>query len=186
MTTDFPLRTKRLLLRDVRPDDFDAVHDYAIDEAVVRFMDWGPNTLDDTRQALDRWLTAQAEAVRLAMNLAVVVAEEDRLIGSIRLSYQGHGNADLGYCLHSGYWRQGYGAEAATAMLALGFERFGLHRIWATCDVGNAGSYGVMEKVGMRREGTFLQDVQVKGRWRDTHLYAVLAQEWAARQVGTD
>lgn len=185
MTTDFPIRTKRLLLRDVRADDFDAIHEYAIDEAVVRFMDWGPNTLDQTREAMDRWLAAQADAVRLALNLAVVVADEDRLIGSIRLSYQGSQNADLGYSLHSGYWRRGYGAEAAGAMLQLGFERFGLHRIWATCDVRNAGSYGVMEKIGMRREGTFLQDVQVKGRWRDTHLYAVLAQEWAARRVRT-
>jgi len=183
MTTDFPIRTKRLLLRDVRANDFDAIHEYSIDEAVARFMDWGPNTLDQTREALERWLVAQAEAVRLALNLAVVVADEDRLIGSIRLSYQGHRNADLGYSLHSAYWRQGYGAEAAAAMLELVFERFGLHRIWATCDVGNVGSSGVMEKIGMRREGTFLQDVPVKGRWRDTHLYAVLAQEWAARRV---
>ncbi|MDP3746958.1 MAG: GNAT family protein [Phenylobacterium sp.] len=183
MTTDFPIRTKRLLLRDVRADDFDAIHDYATDEAVARFMDWGPNTIDQTREALDRWLVAQAEAVRLVLNFAVVVADEDRLIGSIRMAYQGQQNADIGYSLHSAYWRQGYGAEAAGAMLELGFERFGLHRIWATCDVANAGSYGVMEKIGMRREGTFLQDVQVKGRWRDTHLYAVLAQEWAARRV---
>jgi len=184
MTTDFPIRTRRLLLRDFRPDDFDAIHDYAIDEAVVRFMDWGPNTPDQTREALRLWLTAQAEIVRLSLNLAVVVAAEDRLIGSIRLSYQGHRNADLGYCLHSGYWRRGYGAEAAGAMLDLGFERFGLHRIWATCDTRNRGSFGIMEKLGMRREGTLRSNLPTReGGWRDTHLYALLAQEWAARQV---
>ncbi|MDP3854308.1 GNAT family N-acetyltransferase [Phenylobacterium sp.] len=180
--THFPIRTKRLLLRDFRADDFDAIHEYAVDEAVVRFMDWGPNTPQQTQEALDRWFAEQAQVVRLGVNLAIEVVAERRLIGSIRMDYQGKETADLGYSLHSGYWRQGYGSEAAAAMLELGFERFGLHRIWATCDVGNAGSYGVMEKIGMRREGTFLQDTQVKGRWRDTHLYAVLAQEWAARR----
>ena len=31
---------------------------------------------------------------------------------------------------------------------------------------------------GMRREGQFLQDREIKGAWRDTYLYAVLAEEW--------
>lgn len=177
-----PIRTPRLILRDFRAGDVDDIHEYAIDPQVVRFMDWAPNTPEVTRTVLDNWLKAQGEVVRLVLNFAVEHAADARVIGSIRMSYQGGRTADMGYCLNSAYWRQGYGSEAAAAMLELGFERFGLHRIWATCDVGNAGSYGVMEKIGMRREATFRQNVQVKGLWRDTHLYAVLAQEWASRR----
>ena len=40
-----------------------------------------------------------------------------------------------------------------------------------------------MEKLGMRREGTLLKNHEVRGRWRDTHVYALLAQEWAARRA---
>eukprot|EP01035_Chromulina_nebulosa_P013237 gene13237-17594_t len=49
----FPIRTDRLLLRPFTQGDFDAVHAYANDKAVIRFMDWGPNTLEETQAALD-------------------------------------------------------------------------------------------------------------------------------------
>lgn len=57
----FPIRTERLLLREFREADFDAAHVYASDPEVVRYMDWAPNTLDDTRAFLDRMLAAQAQ-----------------------------------------------------------------------------------------------------------------------------
>ena len=87
---------------------------------------------------------------------------------------------DIGYCLASAYWRQGLGAEAAHTMLRLGFDRLKLRRIWAECDVRNAGSYGIMEKLGMRREALFRQDKPSRDGWRDSYLYAILADEWPA------
>ena len=42
----FPIRTDRLSLRPFTQGDFDAVHAYANDQAVIRFMDWGPNTIE--------------------------------------------------------------------------------------------------------------------------------------------
>jgi RimJ/RimL family protein N-acetyltransferase len=44
--------------------------------------------------------------------------------------------------------------------------------------VQNVGSRGVMEKLGMRREAHFRHDVLVRGAWRDSYLYAILADEW--------
>ena len=38
-----------------------------------------------------------------------------------------------------------------------------------------------MEKLGMRREALFKKDVLQKGEWRDSYLYAVLAEEWNDR-----
>jgi RimJ/RimL family protein N-acetyltransferase len=38
----------------------------------------------------------------------------------------------------------------------------------------------VMEKLGMRREANFHKDVLQKGEWRDSYLYAILAEEWLA------
>ena len=48
-TPPYSLRTERLLLREFTPDDLDDVHAYACDDATVRYMDWGPNTLEQTR-----------------------------------------------------------------------------------------------------------------------------------------
>jgi ribosomal-protein-alanine N-acetyltransferase len=178
----FPIRTRRLLLREFREDDFDDVHAYAEDPLVSRYMDWGPNTPDMTRQHLDRVLAEQEPWPRPQVSLAVELMEEGRVIGSARMALRGHDDADLGYSYHSAYWGQGYGYEVADALVETAFGVLALHRVWATCDVRNRGSFGIMEKLGMRREGTFRRDLKVRDGWRDTHFYALLAEEWAARR----
>lgn len=178
----FPLRTERLLLREFSQDDFDDVHAYATDDKVVRYMDWGPNSLADTQAALDRWFAAQAAWPRADVNLAIQHLADDKVIGSIRLSITNAATCtgDLGYSLSSAYWRQGLVTEAARAMLRAGFESLGLRRIWAECDTRNVGSYGVMEKLGMRREAHFRQDKAARDGWRDSYQYAILSDEYAA------
>jgi RimJ/RimL family protein N-acetyltransferase len=175
----FPLRTARLRLRAFRQDDVDAVHAYASQPEVARYMDWGPNTPEETQAFLGRMFEAQANWPRDDVNLAIEHAKDGRVIGSIRLGRKpAEQAADIGYCLNRDYWSRGLTTEAARAMLGVAFRTLGLHRVWAWCDVRNAGSYRVMEKLGMRREGTLRANVQMKGAWRDTHLYAILADEF--------
>ena len=181
----FPIRTQRLLLREARLGDYDDIHAYAVDPDVVRFMDWGPNTPEVTAQALGGWVAMSAQWPRDEVNLVVELSETGRAIGAIRLSIQSKTDrtADFGYTLNKDYWRRGLATEAASAIIETAFTTLGLHRVYATCDVRNAASYKVMEKLGMRREGTLLKNHEVRGRWRDTHVYALLAQEWAARRA---
>ena len=181
----FPLRTERLLLRAFRETDFDDIHAYATDDEVVRYMDWGPNTLDDTHAAVARFSEAQARWPRPDVNLAVEHVEDGRVIGSIRLGVNDEANqaGDLGYCLNRAYWRRGLATEAARAMIDTGFRVLGLHRIWADCDVRNVGSYSVMQKLGMRREAHFRKNKLVRDGWRDSYLYAVLAEDWPGAET---
>ena len=178
----FPIRTERLLLRPFAQHDFDAVHAYANDEAVIRYMDWGPNTLAETQAALDRFSEAQLHQSLSDVNLAMHHVVDDIVIGSIRLSVKNAaiGNGDFGYTLASAYWRQGFGSEAARAILRAGFETLSLRRICAECDVRNLGSWGIMRKLGMRREAHFLQDKASRDGWRDSYVYAILADEYRA------
>lgn len=178
----FPIRTRRLRLREFRAEDLADVHAYASDPQTVRFMDWGPNTPQVSRERLDLLLSAQAVWPRPEVNLAVELVDQERVIGSIRLSLDGAGGADFGYAYGSPYWRHGYGHEAALALLSAGFDVVRLHRIWATCDTRNAGSLALLEKLGLRREGTFRKDRRVRDGWRNTHLYALLDEEWFQRQ----
>lgn len=176
----FPIRTERLLLREFRESDLDSLHAYASDPEVARYMDWGPNDEATTRDFLDRALKAQTTWPREDVNLAVEHLADGRVIGSIRLGLKDPANrtADLGYSYNRAYWRQGYGTEAARAVLAVGFETLGLHRIWATANVRNRASWSLLAKLGLRREARFQRNLFVKGVWRDTYLYAILAEEW--------
>ena len=86
--------------------------------------------------------------------------------------------ADVGYELDPNHWNQGYATEAAHAIADFGFTRFGVHRIWADCVAENVGSAHVLEKLGMRLEGRLRENKYFKGRWWDTLIYAILADEW--------
>jgi len=179
----FPLETARLRLREFRLEDHDDIHAYASDPRVSRFMDWGPNTLEDTAAFLQRQLGSQATWPRNDVSLAIELRATGRMIGAIRLWVvdADFRTAELGYSLGRPHWGQGITTEAAHALLEVGFGLLGLHRIVATCDVRNRGSWKVMQKLGLRREGRFRRDRIIKGAWRDTYLYARLADEHLIR-----
>ena len=179
----FPLETERLRLRPFRLEDRDDVHAYGSDPMVSRFMVWGPNTEAETDFFLGKAIEAQDRWPRTDVSLAMELKATGRMIGSIRLWVvdADQRTAELGYSLAQPQWRKGLTSEAALAMITTGFEVLGLHRIVATCDRRNRGSWGVMRKLGMRREGLLRRERMVKGAWRDTYLYALTEEEWVAR-----
>jgi len=174
------METERLLLREFVPEDWAGVHRYAVDPEVSRHMDWGPNTEEDTSIFLAMALAAQRAQPRIHFPLAVVLKQENRLIGSCELefSHMLAREAALGYVYERASWGQGHATEAARAMLGFGFGELGLHRIWATCAPANVGSMRVLEKIGMQREGYLREHLWMKGHWRDSLLYAILEQDW--------
>jgi [ribosomal protein S5]-alanine N-acetyltransferase len=178
----FPIETERLLLREFRASDESDVHAYGSDPDVVRLMIWGPNTPEQTLAFLQTVLKAQEQWPRAFVELAIELKGEGRLIGSIGLRVKDERNraADIGYVLARSYWGGGYMTEAARAILDVAFRRLDLRRVSATCDPRNHASYRVMEKLGMRREGHLRKDVMEKGEWRDSYLYALVAEEWLA------
>jgi RimJ/RimL family protein N-acetyltransferase len=72
----------------------------------------------------------------------------------------------------------GYATEVSKLLIEFGFETLNLHRIFATCDPRNVGSYKVLEKIGMTKEGRIREDLLLKDGWRDSLLYSILEQEW--------
>jgi RimJ/RimL family protein N-acetyltransferase len=181
----YPIHTPRLLIRDFVAEDAEDVNRYAADPEVVRFMDWGPNTPEETTAFLDRAREQQATWPRLDHGFAIELRETGQVIGSIGFHLRDlqSRTLEMGYCLRRDHWGRGLTSEAAAAMLEAAFGRLKLHRVFATCDVRNTGSYRVMEAVGMRREGEFRQDRIVKGALRDTYLYAILAEEFDRAQA---
>jgi [ribosomal protein S5]-alanine N-acetyltransferase len=176
----FPLETERLLLREFRAEDEARMHEYASDPEVARLMIWGPNAPEVTHQFLERMLKAQERWPRPDVELAIELKSERRVIGAIGLRIQDERNrtADIGYVLNRNYWGCGYMTEAARAILGVAFRELNLHRVWAMCHVRNHASYRVMEKLGMRREAHFRKNAFEKNEWRDSYLYAILAEEW--------
>ena len=112
-----PMETERLLLRDFVVEDWRAVHEYGSDPEVVRYLPWGPNTEEDSRDFIRRSIAIQKEDPRRRFEIGIVLKEEGRLIGGcgIRENNSTLREGNLGYVLKKDYWGRGIATEAARA-----------------------------------------------------------------------
>ncbi len=174
------IETERLILRDFVKDDWAQVLEYQSDPLYLRYNAWTERTPEAVQEFVGWFLVHQKENPRIRFQLAVTLKSNNLLIGNcgVRMDEADAIEADTGYELDPKHWNYGYATEAVHAMVDFGFNRFGVHRIWAACIAENSGSAHVLEKLGMKLEGRFRENKHFKDRWWDSRYYAILADEW--------
>jgi RimJ/RimL family protein N-acetyltransferase len=143
LSPDFPIATERLHLRPFEPGDLDALVAIHADPDVVRYLYFGVRDRDELRDVLEE--KAQRTVLARegdALNLAAVTAEGGELVGDVTLFWRSeeHGMGEVGYILNPAHAGRGYATEAARALLRIGFEELGLHRIVGRLDARNTAS----------------------------------------------
>jgi RimJ/RimL family protein N-acetyltransferase len=180
----YPLRTERLDLRPHREDDLDDLLGFHSLPEVVRYVPWPVRDREQTRAALQVKLAQGAlRAPGEWLVLAMELRETGRVVGEVLLKWASDVSrqGELGFALHPDAQGRGLAEEAAQAVLRLGFEELGLHRISAVCIAGNDRSARLLTRLGMRQEGHLRDSVLFKGAWEDQLLFSVLDTEWRAR-----
>jgi len=178
MTRMPPLETARLLIRPFVMADLDALHQIVdVELGEADFGTEGAQSLDERREWLEWAVLNYAQLAKMYQppygDRAIVLKQTGQLIGSIgyvpclmpfgQLPAFATGldeatkrlaTCELGlyYALAPAHQRQGYTSEAATAMVEYAFQSLGLRRVVATTTHDNAGSIGVMRKLGMQIE----------------------------------
>lgn len=173
------LETERLRLRPFTLNDEAAVFALASDPEIARFVRFEAHrTPADARVFLE--LVQQHYKKGNLFAWAVERREDDRLIGSC--GFVAHKteqrSAEIGYWLGKPYWGKGYAVEAARALVRFGFEQMDLERVEAKCFVENRAGQRVIEKLGMKFEGTDRSEM-IKGGYPELRLYGFSKQEWA-------
>ncbi len=180
----WPRRTVRLSLRPASADDAAAVFAYRRLPEVSRWM----TRLPDDEDRFAEYFTEH-------LGVTLVIERDGALIGDAMVRVQNAWaqaevaeravgtQAELGWCLRPDAWGQGYATEVVHELLAIAFDGLGVRRIEANCFADNVGSWRVMDKVGLRREGYFVaESLHRDGTWRDGISYALLAEEWRAQR----
>ena len=176
------LETERLRLRPFTFDDEAAVFALVSDPEIARFVRFEAHrTPAETRAFLE--LVEQYYRRGEPFAWAIVRREDDRLIGSCGFVSQAgeRRSAEIGYWLGKPYWGKGYAAEAARALVRFGFEQMGLERVEAKCFLENRAGQCVIEKLGMRFEGTDRSEM-IKGAYPELRVYGIARDEW--QQLG--
>ncbi|GAA3654826.1 GNAT family protein [Streptomyces chitinivorans] len=171
--------TSRVVLRELAVDDVEAVHAVYGDPKATEHLSFEPRSREQVEGIVRRSMASAAEEPRTEYALAVTVPSGE-LIGFARLAMDPHQPqaATIGFALNPAYWGQGYGTGTVRALMGLAFDRLGLHRLWAARSPANKASHRTLVRAGMTEEGRIRGHVHVRGSWRDSITYSVLAEEW--------
>ncbi len=188
------LTGRRVLLRPLVAGDFEA---WA--EVRVRAHDWlvkweprpvpgQPDATHDRRVFAARCGARERERqLGTGYGFGIFVgAGGKRFAGEINLSSVQRGpyqNAYVGYWIDEALAGNSYVPEAFAVLCRYAFEELGLHRLQASIIPRNRASHRVVEKLGLRDEGTALRYLEIDGVWEDHVRYAITAEEWAERRA---
>lgn len=148
------------------------------DPEVMRFLG-RPRTRAEVEERMIERLDPSQDALGLGFWVGHEGAEQS-FVGWWCLSLEGPGLAEVGWRLTRAAWGRGLATEGARSLLAHGFGTVGLERIMAETMSVNAGSRGVMNKLGMRHTrswvGTF--DEPLPGAEEGEVGYEITAEQW--------
>jgi [ribosomal protein S5]-alanine N-acetyltransferase len=142
---------------------------------------WASAPTDD-----ERFSAYLSDAQRPDFEAMLLCRQEDEaILGFFNLSQIARGSlqsAYLGYAIGKPYARHGYMREGIELVLRRAFLALRLHRVEANIQPGNRASIALARGAGFRREGFSPRYLKIGGRWRDHERWAILAEDWRARQ----
>ena len=174
------IETDRLILRSFTMADAPAMfRNWAGDDQVTKHLTWPTHeSVEITNMVLSDWTSHYGEPD--FYNWAIVLKENGpEPIGNIsvvRINPKVD-SAVMGYCMSRSQWGKGIMAEALTTLIDFLFDRVGFNRIEADHDPNNPASGRVMEKSGMRHEGTMRQAGRSNQGIIDVSRWAILRQD---------
>jgi RimJ/RimL family protein N-acetyltransferase len=172
--TDTVIRTERLVLRRVRPEeDFAAMHALLSNAQAMTY--WSTPPHDSENQTRD-WLAAMA-ATPAAEGDDFIIEHEGRAVGKAGF----YRFPDIGYIIDPALWGQGLVAEALAPIIARAFAVHGLEQVTADVDPRNAASIRLLEKLGFAETHRASKTWLIAGEWCDSVYFALARQGSLAR-----
>ena len=179
------LTTERLILRQICAEDLDRHMTLLNTPPVMRHLGGvQPRSV----------IAAKHEASRAgfaANGFGFMIMEEratGEFVGHCGLRHVAHPLAhnphdhEIGWLVREDRWRRGYAHEAMRAVIDWAFTVHAVpHLVALTCDA-NAGSWRLMEKLGMeRRDDLAFADPEASPEENPVIQYALTCAQWAAR-----
>lgn len=171
------IETKRLLLRNYKMDDFDALYEIMSDPETMKHYP-APFDADRTKG----WITWNLENYKkYGFGLwAVVLKETGEFIGDCGITIQnidGEMLPEIGYHIHKKYWKRGFAKEAAQAVRNWVFQNTQYDTIYSYMKYTNVASYSTAVANGMKKVKEYPDPKNTI-----SYAYAITRSEWEAMQ----
>ncbi len=181
-TNEVPrLETKRLVLREMRPEDAKSIFSIFGDEEVMRYRDvLGFTQLEEAQQFIEQ-MHSSCELGE-ETHWGITFKGEDHMVGICGYSWHlGRQFGAIGYDLARLYWKQGIMTEAIQELLRFGFEVRNLHRVEARVRLGNDASMRLLQRLGFQEEGILREALFLNNHFFDIKIFSLLKSEYQIR-----
>ncbi len=169
-------KTERLVIRDYEKKDFAGLFEILSNPTVHCFMVDKVNSFEEAEKEVER-------RVKEGGYFAVCLSETDLLIGELFAIKEEPDTFNVGWNFNLKYGKNGYAFEAAKALFNCLFDN-DARRIYAYVEEDNIPSQKLCEKLGMRKEGLFIEFISFINNqdetphYENTYQYAILKREW--------
>lgn len=182
-----PVKTAKLILRRFEGGDWKDLVELEADEPIWKYTEGGGLEEPAVLEWIERDRYVRFNSANQPIYLAVELVGEGKVIGLVSLTFQepDRRQAALSVWIGTPHQKQGFGLEAADAMLEFCLLGLNLHRVYMTCETANAAGHRFFEKLGVRKEGELVKAQFVRGEWVTLSLFAALREEYesAAREA---
>lgn len=175
------ISTSRLILRNFSVDDAESLLGYLSNPRVNCFLSEKITTKEEA-------ISDAEEKSKDDSHIAVSLKDNDCVIGELFYMYEEPDTYSVGWNFNAEYEGKGYASESARALLKYLFEEKGARRLYAYVEDDNYRSQKLSEKLGMRKEGCFLEFISFTKyedgtpKYENTFQYALLKKEWEQQQ----
>lgn len=177
------IESERLLLRRFEDRDLLPFLAYLNDPLVARYQSWESYSEQQARDVIEGQKNLVPGLPGQWFTFALELKETGALVGHIALKPTDNRQAEIGFTLSREYHGKSLAFEGTSRVLDYLFINLEMHRVTAIADCENHRSVALLSRLGMRREGHFIQNIWFKGKWGDEYLYAILREEWLRRRV---
>lgn len=174
------ITTERLTIRHLAPADLIDFHVYRSNPEVTKYQGFDVMDLEQAAAFMEENSTKNFGKAGEWVQYGIENNSTGKLIGdcAIKLDPYDIRIAEIGITISHLEQKKGYAKEALSGILTFLFHEKAIHRVVEIVDAENTASIGLLESIGFRKEGHFIENIFFKGKWGSECQYAMLKREW--------
>lgn len=177
------INTARLQIRHLELADLSNFYLYRSNPEITKYQGFDVMTIQQAEQFIKDNLIKYFGKAGEWVQYAIENKATKQLIGdcAIKLDQYDTRIAEIGITISHLEQKKGYAKEALIGVLTFLFQSKEIHRVVETVDAENIASIKLLNSLGFRQEGHFIENIFFKGKWGSEYQYAMLKREWNSR-----
>lgn len=171
---------KRICIRNLKDADLNDFFSYRSNPDITKYQGFDVMTLEQSKNFIDSQKDKRFGKAGEWVQYAIEDLENQQLVGdcAIKLDDYDVRIAQIGITISHKYQQKGYAKEAMKTVLDFLFSIEDFHRVVEIVDAENIASIKLLESLGFKKEGYFVENIFFKGKWGSEFQYAMLKSEY--------